>query len=118
METRIIVARDRPGAYHDATPMLPIHKLLSRIRWDRRFRNGRFAIGYYDRRERQVLVVPLETIRFPPGAPRVFELWDEEGQVHRIPFHRVRRVYRDGRLIWERRPSGEPPTAGCALRPG
>lgn len=86
--------------------MLPIHKLLSRIRWDPRFRSGRFAIGYFDRLERRILVVPFDTIRFPAEAPGTFEIWDEEGGLHRIPFHRVRRVTRNGRIIWERRPAG------------
>ena len=86
--------------------MLPIHKLLSRIRWDPRFRAGRFAVGYFDRRERRVVVVPFETIRFPTEAPGTFEIWDEEGSPHGIPFHRVRRVCRDGRVIWERHPRG------------
>lgn len=89
--------------------MLPIQKLLSRIRWDPRFRQGRFTLGYFDRVARNIVVVPFDAIRFPSGAPGMFEIWDEEGVLHRIPLHRVRRVYRDGRLIWERRPLGEFP---------
>jgi len=89
--------------------MLPIQKLLSRIRWDPRFRRGRFALGYFDRVTRGIVVVPFDTIRFPAEAPGTFEIWDEEGVLHRIPFHRVRRVYRNGRLIWERHPPGESP---------
>jgi uncharacterized protein (UPF0248 family) len=82
--------------------MLPIHKLLSRIRWDPRFRGGEFALGYYDRVARRILVVPFEAVSFPAGAPGVFELRDTDGRLHTVPFHRVRRVYRNGRLIWER----------------
>jgi uncharacterized protein (UPF0248 family) len=29
--------------------MIPIHRLLNRIRWDPGFGRGRFVIGYYDR---------------------------------------------------------------------
>jgi len=87
--------------------MLPIRKLLSRIRWDPRFRRGQFALGYYDRRERRVRMVALADLRFPPDRPQVFELWDEEGTVHTVPLHRVRCVYRDGRVIWERRVAGD-----------
>ncbi len=87
--------------------MQPVHQLLSRIRWDPRFRAGQFAIGYYDRIERRVRVVPLERVAFPRGDRFVFTLCDEEGALHRIPFHRVRRVYRDGRVIWERRGAGD-----------
>ncbi|UCH52853.1 MAG: DUF504 domain-containing protein [Pseudomonadota bacterium] len=87
--------------------MIPIHKLLSQIRWDPRYRNGRFTLGYFDRVARRVIDVPFETVRFPAAGPRMFEIWDEEGIMHRIPFHRVRRVTRDGRVIWVRRPLGD-----------
>jgi uncharacterized protein (UPF0248 family) len=87
--------------------MLPIHKLLSRIRWDPRFRIGQFALGYYDRVARRIVLVPFDTIRFSVDAPRCFDIWDEEGNLHRIPFHRVRRVYRNGRIIWHRHPLGD-----------
>jgi len=84
--------------------MLPIHKFLQRIRWDPRFREGKFEIGYYDRLQNRILVVPLDAIEFPRTAPFVLEVYDDQGELHHIPFHRVRRVYRDGRVIWERRP--------------
>jgi uncharacterized protein (UPF0248 family) len=32
----------------------------------------------------------------------VFEVLDESGQARRIPFHRVREVWRDGVVIWQR----------------
>lgn len=87
--------------------MQPLHKLLARIRWDPRFGEARFEIGYYDRIERRVLVIPLTDIYFPRAQRFVFEIWDADGVLHRIPFHRVRSVYRDGRLIWKR-PAPEP----------
>jgi len=92
--------------------MQPIHKVLSRLRWDPRFRIGRFALGYFDRIAGRVVVVPFETIRFSPGVRDHFDLWDEEGNLHRIPFHRVRCVYRDGRIIWERHPPATNSRAG------
>lgn len=92
--------------------MIPIHKLLQRIRWDPRFRVGRFEIGYYDRLQRRILVVPFEAIEFPASSPLIFELYDAEGEYHRIPFHRVRRVWRDGRIIWERQPGPPGKSAG------
>jgi uncharacterized protein (UPF0248 family) len=84
--------------------MQPVHKLLNQIRWDPRFRKGQFALGYFDRVARRVLVVPFKNIEFPHEAPGMFEIWDAKGNLHRIPFHRVRRVYRDDRIIWERHP--------------
>ena len=82
--------------------MTPIHELLARIRHDRQFGKGRFEIGYFDRREGNIQRVALREIIFPEGERRVFELADESGQMRRIPFHRVREVYRDGQRIWQR----------------
>lgn len=87
--------------------MLPIQKLLSRLRWDPRYRVGRFALGYFDRIERRIVIIPLDDLHFPREAPHTFEIWDDEGNAHRIPFHRVRCVYRNGRAIWERHPAGD-----------
>ncbi|MEW5771428.1 MAG: DUF504 domain-containing protein [Pseudomonadota bacterium] len=83
--------------------MQPIHELLARIRWDAEFARGRFAIGYWDRVAGQVLHVDLREIAWDAENPSFFDLVDEDGVTHAIPFHRVREVWRDGVLIWERR---------------
>ncbi len=87
--------------------MVPIHELLSRIRWDTDFGRGRFEIGYYDRHLDTIQRVAFREVVFPSDAGRVFEVVDADGRVRRIPFHRVREVTRDGRLIWQR-PRPEP----------
>ena len=42
----------------------------------------------------------------PPGVALafslIFQVTDEDGELHNVPFHRVRDVYRDGKLIWHR----------------
>jgi uncharacterized protein (UPF0248 family) len=88
--------------------MIPIHDLLSRIRWDTEFARGRFEIGYYDRRLDAIRRVAFREIVFPSGEGQAFEIVDEAGHVRRIPFHRVREVVRDGDVIWRRSPPGGP----------
>jgi len=82
--------------------MIPIQDLLHRIRWDPEFGSGEFVIGYYDRVEHEIIRVPFREIALPKDGPGVFELIDHEGQVHTIPLHRVRSVYKNGELIWHR----------------
>jgi uncharacterized protein (UPF0248 family) len=82
--------------------MIPIHELLNRIRWDSEFARGEFEIGYLDRVEDRILRVPLREIEFLADNREMFRLIDAEGQAHHIPFHRVRELYKDGRLIWHR----------------
>ena len=84
--------------------MQPIQQLLNRLRWDPRYRAGRFDIGYFDRHARQIIVVPFAALEFPAGERFAFEVMDTDGHVHHIPFHRVRRVWRNGQLLWQRNP--------------
>jgi len=80
--------------------MTPIHELLARIRHDPQFGQGVFELGYLDRFDAKVQRVALGIINFPEGGNRVFEFADADGQRRRIPFHRVREVYRNSALIW------------------
>ena len=83
--------------------MTPIQDLLNRIRWDAEFACAKFELGYFDRVERRVVVVSFHEIEFPRNEPQIFRLTDPEGRTHRVPFHRVREVYKDGQRIWHRR---------------
>jgi uncharacterized protein (UPF0248 family) len=87
--------------------MIPIHELLARVRHDPDFGQGVFShgvfeLGYLDRFDTRVQCVVLGIVDFPEGEKRVFEFVDTTGQKRRIPFHRIREVYRDGALIWHR----------------
>lgn len=82
--------------------MIPIHELLSRIRWDKEFGRGCFEIGYFDRFEKVVHRVALQEVAFPEDERHTFEVVDESGLARRIPFHRVREVVKDGQVIWQR----------------
>ncbi|HUL11668.1 MAG TPA: DUF504 domain-containing protein [Methylococcaceae bacterium] len=81
---------------------MPIQDLLNKIRWDAEFGRGDFKIGYYDRIEDRIIVVSMKEIVFPKNSHGIFELIDGEGQVHSIPLHRVKAVYKNGDLIWFR----------------
>jgi uncharacterized protein (UPF0248 family) len=82
--------------------MMPIHELLNRIRWDREFGRGEFALGYLDRVTGEIIQVPFREVAFPKDNARSFQVVDVEGSVHRVPFHRVREVDKDGHRIWQR----------------
>jgi uncharacterized protein (UPF0248 family) len=82
--------------------MIPIHELLNRIRWDPEFSNGNFEPGYYDRTENRIILVPLKQVTFAEDSRQTFQLTDPAGKSHRIPFHRVREVYKDSQRIWHR----------------
>ena len=82
--------------------MQPIDTLLARIKWDREFGDAAFAIGYYDRVTAAIVRRPLGDLLFEPNHKGSFLLMDEEGVYQRIPLHRVREVFHNGALIWQR----------------
>ena len=82
--------------------MIPIHELLNRIHWDAAFAQGRFVLGYYDRVDDTVIRVPISRIQLTPGDHFAFQVTDDDGITHDVPFHRVKDVYRNGELIWHR----------------
>jgi uncharacterized protein (UPF0248 family) len=82
--------------------MIPIQELLNRIRWDKEFGKGTFEIGYYDHIEQEIIRVPFKEMHFEKGNHFSFQLENNESEMVTIPFHRVRKVYKDGDLIWHR----------------
>ncbi len=82
--------------------MTPVHELLNRIRWDADFGAAQFSVGYYDRIRKGIIVVPFSTLSFPAENHFDFTLLDEQGALRTIPLHRIRQVFRNGELIWER----------------
>jgi uncharacterized protein (UPF0248 family) len=87
--------------------MITIEALLQRIRWDPGFGHGTFTIGYYDRLQRRVIIVPLEQIHLAPGNHFSFTAVESDGTAHDVPFHRVRELQRDGVRVWQRIVPGE-----------
>jgi uncharacterized protein (UPF0248 family) len=82
--------------------MIPIQDLLHRIRWDPEFAKGRFEIAYVDKVGGALVRVPFTSLRFMPDQHFGFEIAGLPGRELFIPYHRVREVYRDGQLIWQR----------------
>ncbi len=82
--------------------MIPIQDLLHRIRWDPAFGHGHFELAYWDRVDRREVRAPFDRDAFPGGEHFFFTAVTPDGGVHTIPLHRIRRVYRDGTLIWHR----------------
>ena len=83
-------------------PMIPIHELLSRIRWDKEFGSGDFEIGYYDRVLAEIIRVPFAELIFPPDNRNSLQIMDYDGVVHSVPLHRITAVYTDPGLTWHR----------------
>ncbi len=82
--------------------MMPIHELLNRIKWDKEFGRAEFEVGYHDRIAGKIILVPLREVFFEADDHFAFDLTDAEGELHSIPLHRIKQVFRNGELIWHR----------------
>jgi uncharacterized protein (UPF0248 family) len=82
--------------------MQPLEELLDRIKWDVEFGKGAFALGYYDRVAHEEHVVRFESVTMDPQRPGTFVVQDETGSIVHIPLHRVRTVFKNGVVIWQR----------------
>jgi len=82
--------------------MIPIHELLARIRWDPEFGRGRFELAYLDHLAGGMVQVPLADVAFDPDDHFRVQILDSDGCSHAVPYHRIRAVYRDGQIIWQR----------------
>ncbi len=81
--------------------MRPIHQLLSQIRWDPNF-TGEFQIAFEDHMKQDLQCVPVNEMRFDDSERGTFRAFDDDGYLVCIPLHRIRKVYRNGELIWSR----------------
>ncbi len=82
--------------------MKPVQEIMNRIRWDRNWAEDEFTIGYLDRVEHRIVIVAFKEISFPEDDHFSFDVIDQEGERHSVPYHRVKTIYRNGQLIWRR----------------
>jgi len=83
--------------------MQPLQDLLHRITWDPEFGKGHFALGFEDRIAHREIVVPFASVQLDPDRPGTLSFREEDGTIAHVPLHRVRAVYKDGVIIWQRR---------------
>ncbi len=76
--------------------------MLHRIQWDPAWRGSVFEFGYLDRVAGAIVRVPLDEPRLESGAPSSVTCLDPDGDAVHIPLHRIRTVWRDGAVIWQR----------------
>lgn len=75
--------------------MISIFQLLSRIKWDIHLKESEYKLYYLDRTEDELEVVKVSDIR---ELTREFMTINDT----EIPLHRVRKVTRRDKIIWER----------------
>lgn len=82
--------------------MMPIEEILARIRWDPAYAAARFEIAYLDHDQADLVRVPIGPAELGEHPAQSVQVAGPDGVIHAIPPHRIKAVYRDGALIWER----------------
>jgi len=76
--------------------MTPIKDLFDKIKWDPKERKEDYEIGYWDGRLGREIRIKYENIKEYDN--KFFQNGDNE-----IPMHRIKKVYKNGKLVWERK---------------
>ena len=76
--------------------MMPIIKLLNKIKWDDRENPDDYELGYYDRVEDKLIWIKYNTIQRMDGMFMILI-----GEVC-IPTHRIKVVKNQDKVVWER----------------
>lgn len=82
--------------------MIPITDLINKIKWDKRELASDYKMGYWDNVKKEIIFIDFEQMIFEEGNKFSFSYIDEQGR-HEIPFHRIRKVVKKGRVVWERK---------------
>ncbi len=83
--------------------MTPVQDLLHRIHGAPEFGRATFEIGCVDRVAAGTARVAFRKVLLGADSRLVVQnAFEDNGSPATIPLHRVREVWRDGRLIWER----------------
>lgn len=79
--------------------MIPIKNLLNKIKWDKKEDPKDYEIFYYDRVLKKLICLNFSMVKKTENNLLTVIKDDEEIS---IPFHRIRRVKKKGKVVWER----------------
>jgi len=75
--------------------MIPIKEFINKIKWDKSLDKDEYLLHYIDRITNSIKEIKFDEILSLDGDFLVLEDKD-------IPLHRIRKVTRFGKIVWER----------------
>lgn len=81
--------------------MITANKLIDKLLWDHNTYGQEYIISYWDNVSKSLKEVDFKEMVFTAGNNFSFER-EVDGELINIPFHRIRRVTKNGAAIWER----------------
>jgi len=80
--------------------MISIIELLNKIKWDKNLNPDEYSLFYLDRVSNKLIKIEYNSIKKIEGS---FIFLEKNGEEVNIPLHRIKRVERKGKLVWERK---------------
>jgi uncharacterized protein (UPF0248 family) len=84
--------------------MLTEIEMLNKIKWDSREDSSLYKVGYID--FNKLKIIEYDDIYIEPGNKFNF-IYTGDGELHQIPFHRIKEIFKGDRLVWHRNQSSE-----------
>jgi uncharacterized protein (UPF0248 family) len=81
---------------------MPVQEMLSKIKWDKKFGEGDFEIGYWDRVTKSIIKISYSDIGLSNQNNFTFRIIDHMGKIRSIPLHRIKMIWKNKELIWSR----------------
>ncbi|MFQ5620674.1 MAG: RNA repair domain-containing protein [Candidatus Nanoarchaeia archaeon] len=78
--------------------------MLDKIKWDKRHKPENVMIGYEDRVEHKMIMIPYMRIKRIEGSFMI--LTNEKMREVNVPLHRIREILENDEAIWERKHEG------------
>ena len=79
--------------------MIFIKDLINKIKFDEREKGEDYVFFYYDRVEDKLKLLKFGEIKRVEGS---FLVLERKGEEVEIPMHRIRKVEKKGKVVWER----------------
>ncbi len=79
--------------------MISIIDLLNKIKWDKNLNPDEYSLFYLDRITKGLIEIRYKDIK---RIEDNFLILERDNKEVNIPLHRIRRVERNNKLIWER----------------
>lgn len=79
--------------------MIPILNLLNKIKWDKNLNPEEYSIFYLDRITKSLIEIRYNDIK---KIEKSFMILEKNNEEVNIPLHRIRKVKRKNKLVWER----------------
>jgi len=79
--------------------MISILNLLNKIKWDKNLNPEEYSVFYLDRISKGLIEIKYKDIK---NIEKNFIITEKNNKEVDIPLHRIRRVERNKKLVWER----------------